>query len=79
MRNLSTLDLIAFVLVIIGAINWGTIGLFDVNLVSMLLGEDGALSKIIYSLVGLSAVYLLLSNIRDTAPNRNHGEPVRTR
>ena len=43
-------------LIIIGAINWGLIGLFDFNLVSSLFGIDSMLTKIIYILVGISGV-----------------------
>ena len=50
---------IALWLVIIGALNWGLIGLFDWNLVGFLCGA-GFLSRLIYSLVGLSAVWIIL-------------------
>jgi UDP-N-acetylenolpyruvoylglucosamine reductase len=50
---------IALWLVIIGALNWGLIGLFDWNLVGFLFGA-GFLSRLIYSLVGLSAVWIIL-------------------
>lgn len=45
------------ILVLIGALNWGLIGLFNFNLVSMIFGEMTVLTRIIYSLVGISAVY----------------------
>ncbi|HSA06028.1 MAG TPA: DUF378 domain-containing protein [Candidatus Gastranaerophilales bacterium] len=57
MRNLQALT---YVLVIIGAINWGLIGLFSFDLVSFLFGEMTALTRIIYSLVGISAITHLL-------------------
>lgn len=47
---------IALFLVIIGAINWGLIGLFDFNLVDTLFGIDSILSKIVYILVGISGI-----------------------
>jgi hypothetical protein len=50
---------IAWVLVIIGAINWGLIGLFGFNLVDSLFGS-GLVSSIIYCLVGFSAVILIV-------------------
>ena len=54
--------IIAFSLVIIGAIVWGLIGLFNINLVSMIFGAGDAavVSRIIYSVVGISALWLLL-------------------
>ncbi len=51
---------IAVILVIIGGLNWGLVGLFGYNLVSSLLGE-GALTNIIYDLVGLSAILTIFS------------------
>ena len=44
---------IALVFTIIGAVNWGLIGLFDFNLVNMLFGEIEMLEKIIYIIVGI--------------------------
>lgn len=46
-------------LVVIGAINWGLIGFFNLNLVSLLFGSMSWLSRIVYGLVGLSGLYLL--------------------
>lgn len=53
---MQLLKKIALFLVIIGAINWGLIGLFDFNLVDTLFGIDSILSKIVYILVGLSGI-----------------------
>lgn len=50
-------DIITFTLVIIGALNWGVIGLFDLNLVTFSFGAIPWLVKLIYILVGLSALY----------------------
>jgi hypothetical protein len=47
---------IALVLVIIGALNWGLVGLFNVDLVAALFGTMSVLSRTIYALVGLSAI-----------------------
>lgn len=55
---------IAFWLVIVGGINWG-LGLFDVNLVSLLAEQTGAwLSTVVYSLVGVSAIYLAYDKLQ---------------
>lgn len=56
--GMKAVDYIAWVLVIIGGLNWGLVGLFDYNLVDGLFGEGSALARIIYSLVGLAAVYV---------------------
>jgi len=58
MRKLSTLDWIALVLVIVGGLNWGLVGIFNFDLVATIFGAMSALSKIVYALVGLAAVYL---------------------
>ncbi|MDQ0270489.1 DUF378 domain-containing protein [Cytobacillus purgationiresistens] len=51
---------IALALVIIGAINWGLIGLFQFDLVATLFGgQDAAFSRVIYTLVGLSGLVCL--------------------
>jgi uncharacterized membrane protein YuzA (DUF378 family) len=54
---MKTLDLITFILVIIGALNWGLIGLFHFNLVTSIFGAMPWLVRLIYLLVGLSAFY----------------------
>lgn len=51
------LDLIAFILVLIGAINWGLIGFFEFDLVAALFGNMTTFSRIIYGLVGLAGLY----------------------
>ena len=53
---MKIIDKIALILIIIGAINWGLIGLFNFNLVSTIFGDMTILSRIVYILVGLSAV-----------------------
>lgn len=53
---MQTLQKVALVLVIIGAINWGLIGLFDFNLVDTLFGADNVITKIVYVLVGIAGI-----------------------
>ena len=57
--RLNTLDWIAVVLVIIGAINWGLIGLFGFNLVAAIFGFSAVLESIIYILVGLAGLWMI--------------------
>lgn len=55
-------NIIAYVLVIIGAINWGLVGLFDFNFVSMVFsGARSAGSIVTYSIIALAAIWLILS------------------
>lgn len=71
MRDMNAVDWVAFVLVVIGGLNWGLVGLFEFDLVASLFGEGSGLSRIVYSVVGLATVYLLSSVMiprnRDTA------------
>lgn len=50
---MDTIYKIALVVVIIGAINWGMVGIFNVNLVSLLFGVDTFLTNFVYALVGI--------------------------
>ena len=50
------LELIATILVIVGALNWGLVGLLDLNLVTLILGSVPILVQVVYILVGLSAL-----------------------
>jgi uncharacterized membrane protein YuzA (DUF378 family) len=58
---MSSLKLITQILVIVGGLNWGLVGIFGFDLVAAIFGEMTAVSRIVYSLVGISAVYQLLS------------------
>ncbi len=62
--RMNFLDVLAYLLVIIGGINWGLIGFFDYNLVDSIFGAGSAPSRIIYGAVGLAAVYLLFTFMR---------------
>lgn len=53
------LDGTALTIAIIGAINWGLIGLFKFDLVAFLFGDMSILSRIVYTLVGLCGLYLI--------------------
>ncbi|MDD6480445.1 MAG: DUF378 domain-containing protein [Clostridium sp.] len=53
---MKTLQRIALVLTIIGALNWGLIGFFDFNLVTALFGANNIVSRIIYSLIAIAGI-----------------------
>lgn len=59
--RVNGLDILASILVIIGAINWGLVGVFDVNLVSLIFGAGSALERIVYALVGLAGLWSAFS------------------
>lgn len=61
MRKMSALEWVAFVLVVVGAVNWGLVGLFGFNLVTTVLGVDTLLTKLVYVLVGVAGVYELVA------------------
>ncbi len=54
---MKTLDAIVLTLVIIGGINWGLIGFFNFNLVDTLFGGVDWLTRTIYAIVGIAAIY----------------------
>lgn len=53
---MKALHMIAFILIVVGALNWGLVGAFDFNLVEKLLGVGTMLTKTVYILVGLAAI-----------------------
>ena len=57
-NKLNVLDWVAFVLVIVGGLNWALVGFFNFDLVVYLLGNFTLLSRTVYVLVGLSAIYI---------------------
>jgi uncharacterized membrane protein YuzA (DUF378 family) len=61
------LDKTALIFVILGAINWGLMGLFQFDAVSFLFGGSGAiLSRITYTLIALSGIWAISLLVRDT-------------
>lgn len=61
---MKMLHMVAFTLLIVGGLNWGLVGLFGLNLVTMLLGATG-LENIVYILVGASAVYIAFGHMKE--------------
>ncbi len=60
-RRLNAIDWIALALLVIGGLNWLLVGLFGVDVVAALFGGQGAIvSRIVYVLVGISAVYVAI-------------------
>ena len=63
---METIQKVLLVITIIGAVNWGLIGLLDINLVAAIFGNQSIMSKIVYSLVGICGlvnVGILLGHI----------------
>jgi uncharacterized membrane protein YuzA (DUF378 family) len=55
----SWLDWVAIVLVIVGALNWGLVGLFELDLVDAIFGSVAWLATVVYVLVGLAGLYMI--------------------
>lgn len=72
MYKLSIIDKVSIILVIIGAINWGLVGLFNFDLIFYLFRNMMALGKIIYILIGVAGIDMLLLYIK--AKQQNHIE-----
>jgi uncharacterized membrane protein YuzA (DUF378 family) len=67
----------ALILVIIGAVNWGLVGLFRFDLVAALFsGSNSGLSRIVYAVVGLSGVIIALTTAAFRAPRREPLPPT---
>lgn len=58
MKKLNVLEWIFLVLLIVGGINWGLVGFFQFDLVAKIFGDMSMISRIIYGLVGISALYI---------------------
>ena len=54
---MKTFDVIAAVLLVVGGLNWGMVGLFDFDLVATLFGSAPVIATIVYTLVGVAALY----------------------
>lgn len=64
------MDRIALILVVIGALNWGIIGLFGMDLVAFICGGQMAMiSRVIYTLVGLGGLWCISLLFRERAPS----------
>jgi uncharacterized protein len=57
---MKVLNLVTLILVIIGGVNWGLVGLVSFDFVAMLFGAGSILSRLVYILVGVSAVWQLI-------------------
>jgi hypothetical protein len=58
---MKKLDLLVWTLLAIGGLNWGLVGIFNFDLVAAIFGDMSVLSRIVYTLVGLAAVYDVLA------------------
>ena len=62
---MKTLNMVTLVLLIVGGLNWGLVGAFQFDLVAALFGgQDAMLSRVVYLLVGLSALWQVIALVR---------------
>ena len=65
------IDKISLILVIIGALNWGSIALFQLDIVAYLFGgQDAMISRVLYALVALGGIWSISLLFRDPAPKQ---------
>lgn len=57
MKKMGAVDWIAFILVAIGALNWGLIGIFKWDLVAAIFGDMTSVARVVYTIVGIAALY----------------------
>ena len=57
--KMSPLDMVIWILIIIGGLNWGLVGFFDFNIVTTIFGEGSTMSNVVYDIVGLAALWSL--------------------
>jgi uncharacterized membrane protein YuzA (DUF378 family) len=65
MTGMVMVHIVTFLLVIVGALNWGLVGLFNFNLVNVIFGFMPMLERLVYILVGVSAVVLMVTHKTD--------------
>jgi len=67
------IDKIALILAIVGGLNWGSIGVFGFDLVAFAFGgSDSAISRVVYTLVGLGAIWCISLLFRDTVAAKDN-------
>lgn len=71
---MKALNLITLLLVIVGGVNWGLVGAFNFDLVAALFGEGSGLSRLVYILVGLSALWQIVPFAKALRVGEVHAE-----
>jgi uncharacterized protein len=78
---MKRLDALAAALLIVGGLNWGLVALAEFDLVAWLFGEEfgatNAVSRLVYGLVGLAAVYAIAALLARRAPSGSHAPAAR--
>jgi len=61
---MKALNFLAWILVVVGALNWGLVGILDFDLVATLFGEMSTVSRVVYSVVGVAGLWMILSKFK---------------
>ncbi len=61
--KMNPIDKLAYVLVVIGGLNWGLVGFFKYNLVDEIFGAGSTAARVIYAIVGLAALYMFYTMV----------------
>lgn len=64
MNKLNAIDWVAIILLVVGGLNWGLVGILNFDLVATIFGDMSALSRIVYAVVGVCAVYVLAISVK---------------
>lgn len=68
-RRMNPVDWIAMILLIIGGVNWALVGLFDIDVVARLFGPMSMISRAVYIIVGLAALYSIYLCVKQSRPD----------
>jgi len=61
--KLNPIDKVAYILLVIGGVNWGLVGWLEYNLVDEIFGVGSGISRVIYAVVGVAALYVIYSMV----------------
>ena len=61
---MKLINTIALILVVVGGLNWGLVGAFDFNLVNTIFGSMAMIERVVYLLVGLSAILVAVNSMK---------------
>lgn len=75
--SMKTLNLITLILIIVGGLNWGLVGVANFDLVAAIFGEGSGLSRLVYALVGLSALYQIVPLLKAFELDQPRAEAAR--
>lgn len=67
--KMNPVDYLAWILIVVGGLNWGLVGAFKYNLVDKIFGAGSGLSRVVYVLVGLAAIYSVIAVVAKLGKN----------